>query len=258
MKRAGALLFLMACGGGTPKNVERPTVKNAFLTRAAVAGPDALHLGLAAVTRETPPVGWKPTPYETEAFRGSSIGFRSGRPTDQVFTAMVVDREDHPYGKIEHVDDSEPYYIVPEDSRTLRAYIPIVGPAGESLTQIYLVHPVRESPDIAPVGKPIPRVTRWWNDRDPERPTFVFTLPVSGSTDLVQLIDEKGARIPLPEGVVGLAGVRKIIGPEFGHDWGGWLVRWDGPKGQGWSLSTDMRLAKIDTRGPRWTAPDER
>ena len=105
-----------------------------------------------------------------------------------------------------------------------------------------------------PIGKTIPRVTRWDYGHDVSDAEFVFTVPAEGehASHFVQLIDENAARVPFPPGVVGLVPQKFIEGETFANTWSGWLARWEGAKGEGWSLSAKASMKDLDPSGPQW------
>lgn len=191
------------------------------------------------ISHEAPPQGFSPAPLETGPWFSKIEG--SGVVT--LALARRINTKDFgrrdPAGpeRIEHVDDSAP--VISADGDLLEYgkehtyVIPIDGPRGERLSQAYRIK-MGDDPTLAKVGDPMPRVHL---RNDGLAHLFVY----GDEPDLVLTVTKDYRVSKPPRGVLG----GKPVGSHF-------LVRWDGERGEGWSLAVGTDASEIKDAGPLW------
>lgn len=236
-----ALVSLAGCGG-PGANSPRVKIESRDFSDSHV------QYGFQVAAHETPPPGFQPTPkppWSMCAERESRIQ-PANKGGGGVITIAVRGKHDGEYGdRIAHTDDTAPMLMdqdprQPED-RQLIAVVPLVGPDGQRFSRAYRIHKskvVGETRLVAISGD-LPRVTlfcEWGAARargiDGPEPTLYLPLDLAYN------------RIPLPAGVIGAMYVKDS----------GWLVRWKGASGEGWSVAKTADLSDHKDREPRWAS----
>ena len=257
-------LLVAACGGSAPDPrapsglVHVKTIEDDY-PEARVARDGDVTLFFGVVKHETPPPGFAPDPApatdETERGRTKVKG-KVPANASKVLTVEVVDGiTPKVIGRIEHVDDSAPTFLelAGPERYPGRIWVPIVGPKGERLTQLYLTrYDANTERELLKIGTPIPRVMRFGYGDASDHHTkskFVFALPAA-EPGFVHPLDAEGKRIALPPGVVG---VKPVTSRDASKEWSAWLVGWKGERGEGWSYDLAGHLENFADKGPRWT-----
>ena len=173
-----------------------------------------------------------------------------------VATYALTGRKGEDRGRIAHVDDTASLFMIPVpadggNDKACVVVVPHVGEHGKRLTRFYRVDwPFMQAPHLSPLGAMIPRVVASMT-----RQTWLFTVSSKDedSTLVLPVSNKDGSVVrPMP----GVIGARALETKEKGEDaprWSGWLVRWKGAKGEGWSLARTATMTDIDAGcGPRW------
>lgn len=195
------------------------------------------------IRRETPPPGYQPSAkLESCDPHWASLNEPSRRMG--VVTIAIGDGRNGDIRvkwKIEHVDDSEPIQAIRRenvqgDKWRFDYMVPIVGPAGERLSQMYRDDAFEKGYGmLSPLGSPVPRLHLYCGAG--ANTAFV----VDGKEkDFVIPVSRNGTMPRLPADVVGAQRID-----------GAWLVRWKGAQ-EGWSVSATDDLSAFADTSPRY------
>ncbi|MFO0668678.1 MAG: hypothetical protein U0235_03475 [Polyangiaceae bacterium] len=233
-KRVAWLGLVGASLACTP--AESPSSSRFVEIRRAVVRADSTWV--LGVVDEPEPPGFTPS---TEEEKKNSVaaaeGFLWAPGSRRVVTLVLLDPGGGEHGRFSHVDDTASIYLYAD-----YWLMPVVGPRGEKLSQSY----VMGASGIEPVGKSLPRVTRY--DFRGEG-GVLYTAPIADSGEGLVLplsTRDRGLPVPLPSGVRGV----KVI-TTFDKLWGAFLVA----RNDRWYLSRDPLLKAPPER--EWTSVTE-